>query len=111
MTRAVLWLVGGVIGTLAVLILTEFFIDTRVPIKPSAAYGISDSGWDQGYISANGTWVHENTQPAFPIQTSAIHCYRDKKMCIDAQAQITWSDTLSVYLDEHAITRWDSQVI
>lgn len=38
--------------------------------------------WESGYLSARGTWIIEGDRQAHPLQTTEIHCYRDRRQCI-----------------------------
>ena len=69
---AVLFVVSGLVGSLAILIGATFLIGTQSPVSlPSGVFVYTDA-WDRGYLYASGTWTMENSRQAFPIQTSKI---------------------------------------
>jgi hypothetical protein len=42
------------------------------------------SSWDEGYVSADGTWVLVNETQAFPEQAVKLECFRDIGVCAEA---------------------------
>lgn len=108
--RAVLWLLLGLVGSLAILVVATDAIDRRgLPQLPSGH--VFTEFWDRGYVSAKGTWVFEDdTKQAFPRQTTDLRCYRETKECKSAQAEIAF-DVLSLQTETFPITSWDSQSI
>lgn len=72
------------------------------------------SSWDQGYVSADGTWVLVNETQAIPEQAVKLECFRDSGMCAEATALIMRTmDTpsVSVDIDWYEIERWDDKEI
>jgi hypothetical protein len=67
--------------------------------------------WDQGFVSASGTWVMAPDQLFYPMNVSAIKCFRDQKTCYDAQATISQYGFLQSDLTTFPIVRWDSSTI
>ena len=108
--RAVLWLLLGLVGSLAIFVVATHVMDQRgYPQLPSGR--VFTDLWDRGYVSARGTWVFEDdTKEAFPRQTTDIRCYRETKECQSAQADIAF-DILSLQTENFPITSWDSQSI
>ena len=108
--RAVLWLLCGLAGSLAILFMISGVVNWHGYPKLQSGYVATDF-WDRGYVSAVGTWVFEgDTKLAFPRQTTEIKCYRGTKECHSAQAEIAF-DKLTVETDRFPITSWDSQSI
>ena len=108
--RAVLWLLCGFAGSLAILVVVSGVVDRRGSPRLQSGHVFTDF-WDRGYVSAVGTWVFEDdTKQAFPRQTTDIKCYRETKECRSAQAEIAM-DMLTVQTDRFPITSWDSQSI
>jgi len=109
--RAALWLLLGLVGSLAILIVAVGIIDYRgYPRIQSGGQAFTDF-WDRGYVQAVGTWVFEgDTKQAFPRQTTEIKCNRETKECRSAQAEIAF-DMLTVQTETMPITSWDSQSI
>ena len=109
--RAILWLLCGAAGSLAILIITNSIIDFRGYPRIQSGGLVFTDFWDRGYVQAGGTWVFEDdTKQAFPRQTTEIKCYRDEKECRSAQAEIAM-DMLTVQTAGFPITSWDSQSI
>ena len=104
--RVVLWLLLGFVGSLAILIVTNYVLDVRgYPGIQSGAVVFVDY-WDSGYVTARGTWVFEGgTKQAFPRQTTEIKCHRETKECQSAQAEIAF-DMLTVQTESLPITSW-----
>jgi Putative peptidoglycan binding domain len=44
------------------------------------------TGWDEGFVTASGTWVMLNDKIGSPLQTSKITCIRDQGQCIESRA-------------------------
>jgi hypothetical protein len=108
--RAVLWLLLGLVGSLAILVAATDAMDRRGYPQLQSGRVFTDL-WDRGYVSAVGTWVFEDdTKQAFPRQTTDIKCYRETKECQSAQADIAF-DILTVQTETFPITSWDSQSI
>ena len=104
--RAILWLLFGLAGSLAILIITSSVIDLRgYPRLQSGGLVFTDF-WDRGYVQAGGTWVFEDdTKQAFPRQTTEIKCYRETKKCHSAQAEIAFGhvDRADRKLSDHVV--------
>lgn len=72
------------------------------------------SDWDEGYVSANGTWALVNETQAIPEQAVTLECFRESRVCAEATALIMRTlDTpgVSVDIDWYDIERWDDKEI
>lgn len=70
--------------------------------------------WQNGYVSAKGTWTFSGEKLGQPEQTTDIQCYRDRRLCIEATAIVSGRGSnrnLSVDTDEYEIERWDEHEI
>jgi hypothetical protein len=70
--------------------------------------------WNQGYVSAKGTWVLTNEKMGFPEQTSDISCVRDTRTCTEATAIVSGKGSnrrLAVDTDSYTVERWDEYEI
>ena len=109
--RGVLFLVIGLVGTLAILIGATFLVGTQTPVSlPSGVFVYTDA-WDRGYVYASGTWTMENSRQAFPIQTSKIRCNREEKSCTNAQAEISFGKMLHLETYNYDVIKWDGTTI
>jgi hypothetical protein len=108
--RAVLWLLLGLAGTLAILVIVTDVLNRRGYPQIQSGHVYTDS-WDRGHVVARGTWVFEDdAKQAFPHQIAEIKCDRDEKVCQSAQAMIAF-DILTVQTELFRITTWDDQSI
>jgi len=70
--------------------------------------------WDEGYVSASGTWVLSNDKMGKPEQTSKINCDRHSNICTEAVAIVSGKGSeriLFVDIDTYEIERWDDYEI
>ncbi|MFZ2448622.1 MAG: peptidoglycan-binding domain-containing protein [Syntrophobacteraceae bacterium] len=70
--------------------------------------------WDDGVVSARGTWTISNEKMGEPEQTSKIECYRSWGLCIESTAilqRISGSPSLFNDIDTYEIERWDEKEI
>ena len=69
--------------------------------------------WDKGYVKVEGTWtiVGKESYWPFPVQTTEIHCYKDRGYCFDATAILTETNLLDVDQEVYTIAHWDEYVI
>jgi len=75
---------------------------------------VSTDLWEDGYVSASGTWVLSNEKMGEPEQTSKINCYRSMNRCIEAVAVIGGEGSerrLFVDIEIYEIERWDAHEI
>ncbi len=108
---AILFVVMGLIGTLAILAGATFLIATQRPISLPPGVFVYTDAWDRGYVYASGTLTMENSRQAFPIQTSKIKCVREEKSCTNAQAEIAFGKMLHLETYNYDITKWDNTTI
>lgn len=70
--------------------------------------------WNNGYVSASGTWVLSNDKMGEPEQTSKINCDRRMNICTEAVAIVGGEGSnrrLFVDIDTYEIERWDDHEI
>jgi len=91
-------------------IMKDFEILMPDPVSVSS-YFFSKDMWNS-HFSARGTWVFEssNEKMAHPIQMTEIKCYRNKKLCFEATANIA-DDILDVTSEIYDVERWDDYEI
>jgi len=83
-------------------------IDTK-PIGLPSSFVYTDD-WDSGFFSASGTWMMTGGV-ASPEQTSEIKCWRERGICVQAQAEISHLNSnpfLGVSFETIQIERWDN---
>jgi hypothetical protein len=66
--------------------------------------------WDQGWVSATGTWIIAGQKSGRPVQTSKIQCDKKLAICAEATAHLD-DDFLSANTEVHQIDRWDDHEI
>ena len=66
--------------------------------------------WDQGFVSAEGTWTLIGQESGRPVQTSRIKCERDRRVCVEATAHYH-ENFLGTDVETHDIERWDKHEI
>jgi hypothetical protein len=70
--------------------------------------------WDNGYVSASGTWVLINHKMGEPERTSKINCDKNMNTCTEVIAIIGGegsSRRLSIDINTYEIERWDKDEI
>lgn len=96
------------IGASAVLVtVSESYVKDNVPVLLGGHHIFTDL-WDSGYVSLTGTWVMDNSAPAFPLQVSEIVCHQESKDCVESRAEVA-GRTLVVSQDRYQITQWDAR--
>jgi hypothetical protein len=88
------------------------FLDYQ-PVTLPSLHVFLDS-WNQGYVSAKGTWVLTNEKMGLPEQATDIHCFRDRRTCTEATAIVSGKGSnrsLTVDSDFYEIERWDEYEI
>ena len=80
----------------------------QIPYLPPLAIMIDD--WDIGYVKVEGTWVIEQDQMAFPMQTSQIQCDRASKECVSGTARWTGKN-LTSNIEKYVIETWNTHEI
>ena len=72
---------------------------------------INTDAWDDGYVSAEGTWAMQGEEQAWPEQTSKLWCFRSLGICHEVTAIVesygAGIRSLSVDLNTYEIERWD----
>ena len=87
-------------------------LDQQTVNLPRLAIDID--AWDDGYVSAEGTWALQGEEQAWPEQTSRIRCLRNHGICLETTAIVesslfgTAERSLSVDLVIYQIERWDN---
>ena len=66
--------------------------------------------WDQGFVTASGTWTLDGQNHAFPINMSEIQCIKDDRRCYAAAARLS-GRYLVADLDFYNVTKWDSSTL
>ena len=100
-------------GLFVILALYVFEIDSRVPVELLSRGRVYVDQWDQGYVSAKGTWASDQEGSVDPLNVSDITCLRDHKLCFIAEASVY--DLHGKYLDADGsfadIKRWDNSTL
>jgi hypothetical protein len=66
------------------------------------------NSWDDGYVSATGTWVIDQNRISDPMNVSTVSCVRNENICYDAQASISsgsFDSYLYSYLERYPATQ------
>lgn len=71
------------------------------------------------FVHAEGSWIIESDQVAFPLNHSTISCRRERKECelinvqVIAPGQLAFDEDYQVNVDSdfYAITNWDANVV
>jgi hypothetical protein len=108
----VLVLTIGLAGSVAIFAIASSVVDSQTKVRlPGGGPSVYTDAWEQGYVSAEGTFTIENARGLSPIQTSIIRCYRDEKSCTEATAQIVYGEWLNVHLSRRKISVWNDTTI
>jgi peptidoglycan hydrolase-like protein with peptidoglycan-binding domain len=79
------------------------------------AYAFADAAWDQGRVSARGTWRATGEQTSTPEQATSIECDRQTRRCVAATAVLIDTDrgghALSLSTSTYEIETWGTQEI
>ena len=105
------WLVMGLLGTVAIFLTGIFITNAQVPVSIASGGRVFVNEWDRGYVSTEGTWTIEGTKQAFPVQFPKIICVKKDGYCTSAQAEIAFGDTLSLDVSLFEITKWEVTTI
>lgn len=97
----------AIVALVALVSLSESYVKHKVPVSVGG-YHVYTNSWDRGYVSLRGTWVMDNSKPAFPLQVSEIVCHLDSKDCIESRAEVAGS-ILLVNQDRYQISQWDGR--
>ena len=108
--RIFAWFLVGLAGT--VVIVASWFVAVRaaVPVHLRSGGFVETKEWDQGVVTASGTWVVENDRQAFPLQITELTCVRSEEKCRSATAEIAFN-LLTVKSEDHGIVRWSDDAI
>jgi hypothetical protein len=96
---------GVLVLWVIVIMITGAVVKSRVPVNLSPSklvYGMQDS-----YAVASGTWVLENDEQAFPLQTTQIRCERETKRCTAGTAMVMLGDQMNVDVSFYDIIAWE----
>lgn len=99
---AILGILVLLVGILGICLI---YVQLKVPVDLPPHHSVAIYG---GYAFIKGTWIIENDEQTFPLQTTEIECIQDQKICIEATAQVGFGGMLFVHLDEYEITSWTS---
>jgi len=83
----------------------EIDLDPSIVLPVGAVY-VDD--WENGYISARGTWVFTNSENVSSRHTSEMMCLRDLKICVESRAGLNEPPYLTVRTMIYDIEKWDS---
>lgn len=107
--RIILELTGFAVICVMGLVLWIEFTRDRNPRLPSYAFHYDSQ---VGYVKVQGSWILEDEQSGFPIQTTTILCVRDTLTCIEATAILPDPKFLfPVELNVLTVTKWDDDAI
>ena len=65
-------LIVGLGCTIAIGYVADSFIESKTGVRLLSGPSVLTDAWDQGYVSAEGTFTIDNDRQAFPIQTTKI---------------------------------------
>ncbi len=90
--------------------INDFDKNLRDPVSLPPVKFVHVEDWDEGWVSAQGTWVSLNQEIGIPLQTSKITCIRDQRQCIESRAEM-YGSLLNVETEFYDIERWDKYEI
>lgn len=95
-----------VVGTTLFTAMAMFMIVGALtePAFPGGSKFVGTSMWDDGFVSATGTWTMLNDRPADPIQSSEIRCHKNMGACFEATAKLSMNKYLASALYVHSIS-------
>ena len=103
----------AIVTTLAILFVSNLYVDTQVPVTLGYRAMVTEVAND--VVLATGTWTREGalekSKIDFPLQTSRIICYRKRGLCLESRAEISFGNLLTAELVEHEITAWNDTTI
>jgi len=89
--------VGGVVVTFSI-------IEQRVPVSlPLSGHVLQ---LDNGYVRAEGTWTIEGDDHAFPLQTTVIECWPERRECTAATAEVSSLKMLNIIVETFPVVEW-----
>jgi hypothetical protein len=83
---------------------------SKVPVDILSQGSVYTGGWDQGFVTASGTWVLDGEKHAFPINMSEIQCFKENSRCYAAGARLS-NNYLVAELDFYNVTKWDNSTL
>jgi hypothetical protein len=83
---------------------------TKVPVNILGQGRVYAGSWDQGFVTASGTWTLDGENHAFPLNMSEIQCIKDDRRCYAAGARLS-DGYLVADLDFYNVTKWDSSTL
>jgi hypothetical protein len=86
------------------------YIATKVPVSILGDGSVNLYGWDQGFVSARGTWAMEGHDHALPLNMSDIRCVRAEEVCYVAEAHLD-DGYLNAQLEIYHVEKWDSSTL
>jgi hypothetical protein len=104
------WIFVGFLGSFVPLVAANWYATYQYPVAIRWGAEVNTGAWDNGYVSAFGTWTIENTKSGIPLQVSKIACHRSDRVCTVSQAEIIFG-ILSVEADRIPITDWTSSTV
>jgi hypothetical protein len=107
--RTLGWVVAGLLGNVAIYAAWLLVIEAQVPLSIRHGGQIYTGHWEEGYVSAHGTWVIENGRQAFPNQITEMTCLQAERLCRSATAIA--GDTLSVETEAYEVLHWTDDAV
>jgi hypothetical protein len=98
------------LGWIAIGAVHLFEISYKVPVKPLGDGRVLTERWDQGFVSAQGTWTIDDEKHAFPLNMFEINCVKARSVCNAAEARVS-DDWLVAVHEEYNITEWDNSTL
>ena len=107
----------SVLASLAVVlfgitVVLNLYVDTHVPVTLGLRAMVMKTGDD--LVTAEGTWTRsgltEDSAMGYPLQTSRIECYRQKRRCTEARAYVS-GHVLMSELVEYDVESWSPTTI
>jgi hypothetical protein len=103
------WVIAGLLGSAVIYAAWLFVIEAQIPLRIRHGGQIYTGHWEEGYVSAHGTWVIENGRQAFPNQITELTCLRSERLCRSATAIA--GDTLSVDTETYEVLHWTDDTV
>ena len=97
------------VGWIAIASLHFFIISYKVPVQPLGDGRVFTGLWDEGFVSAKGTWTIDGDKHAFPLNVSE-NCAKGRSVCNAAEARVS-NDWLEAAHEAYNITKWDNSTL
>lgn len=105
-----LWLLAWPFGAL-VFMTVAGALTTSYQATPAFG-GFYAESWEDGYVTASGTWELEGEALAAPVNHVEISCRREEGYCLEARAELfTQGNILGVATDRRQIVSWTRDTI